>query len=312
MQRDEFSFIYLLFSISDICVKSQQFIGLSNVVWIAAGHGKVVSMNKIGSAFSGIFLLICSGVPAATGAVELAAHEATYNMSLLSVDQDSQMAGIKGKTSFTIRRDCDGWKSSENYVLEFDYQSGETAIMASHFSSWEELAGQLYSFEVHEGSTFEDEKQFNGYANLPPVADRAEAFFSMQPDIAMPLPDKVLFPVAHTRELLDKAAQGGKLFSAHIFFGAEPDRALKRTSSVIGSRQSVDNEDRLGQLAARDYYPIQIAYFDPKSAEAVPEYEITFHMLPNGVVAYYEVDYGTFAIDAELVDAKPLPQPTCS
>ena len=158
----------------------------------------------------------------------------------------------------------------------------------------------------------DDEKKFNGYANLPPVAERAEAFFSMQPDTAMPLPAKVFFPVAHTRELLDKAEKGGKLFSAHIFFGAEPDRALKRTSSVIGARQAVKNEDRLGQLAAQDYYPIQIAYFDPKSTEAIPEYEITFHMLPNGVVAYYEVDYGTFAIDAELVDAKPLPKPNCS
>lgn len=272
---------------------------------------KVVAKNNIGATLSGLVLLFCSGIPAATSAVELAAHEATYNMSLLSVDQESQMAGIKGKTSFTIRRDCDGWKSSENYVLEFDYQSGETAIMASHFSSWEELAGQLYSFEVHEGSTFEDEKKFNGYANLPPVAERAEAFFSMQPDTAMPLPDKVFFPVAHTRELLDKAERGGKLFSAHVFFGAEPDRALKRTSSVIGARQAVENEDRLGQLSAKNYYPIQIAYFDPNSSEANPEYEITFHMLPNGVVSYYEVDYGTFSIDAKLVDAKPLPQPNC-
>lgn len=255
---------------------------------------------------------VCAGMTAPAAAVDLAAHEATYEMGLLTVRQDSQMTGVKGKTNFIIRKDCDGWSSSENYVLEFDYQTGETVIMASHFSSWEEIAGQLYSFEVHEGSTFEEEKQFNGYANLPPVADRPEAFFSMQPDMAMPLPDKVYFPVAHTRELLDKAEQGRKLFSAHIFFGAEPDRALKRTSSVIGSRQSVKNEDTLGKLASQTYYPIQIAYFDPNSTESVPEYEITFHMLPNGVVSYYEVDYGTFAIDAKLVDAKPLPQPECS
>lgn len=269
-------------------------------------------LNRLICYSCGGVMLICAGLPVSVGAVELAAHEATYEMGLLSVRQESQMAGVKGKTNFTIRRDCDGWKSSENYVLEFDYQSGETAIMASHFSSWEEMAGQLYSFEVHEGSTFEDEKQFNGYANLPPVADRPEAFFSMQPDIAMPLPDQVFFPVAHTRELLDKAEQGGKLFSAHIFFGAEPDRALKRTSSVIGSQQSVKNDKELGKLAGPSYYPIQIAYFDPNSTESVPEYEITFHMLPNGVVSYYEVDYGTFAIDAKLVDAKPLPQPDCS
>lgn len=264
-----------------------------------------------GGVFAG-FVMAGSVMPAPVLAVDLAAHEATYEMGLLTVRKDTQMSGVKGKTNFIIRKDCDGWVSSENYVLEFDYQSGETMIMASHFSSWEELAGQLYSFEVHEGSTFEDEKQFNGYANLPPVADRPEAFFSMQPDMAMPLPETVYFPVAHTRKLLDEAEQGGKLFSAHIFFGAEPDRALKRTSSVIGSRQSVKNEDKLGTLASQTYYPIQIAYFDPNSTEAVPEYEITFHMLPNGVVSYYEVDYGTFAIDAKLVDAKPLPQPNCS
>ena len=72
------------------------------------------------------------------------------------------------------------------------------------------------------------------------------------------------------------------------------------------------NDETLGKLASPSYYPIQIAYFDPNSTEAVPEYEITFHMLPNGVVAYYEVDYGTFAIDAKLVNVKPLPQPDCS
>lgn len=273
---------------------------------------KIAMRNKTAPVLASALLLVCTGGTIAKGAVELAAHQATYNMSLLSVGQDSQMAGIKGKTNFAIRRDCDGWKSSENYVLEFDYQSGEKAIMASHFSSWEELAGQLYSFEVHEGSTFEDEKQFNGYANLPPVAKRAEAFFSMQPDTAMPLPEQVFFPVAHTRELLNQAERGGKLFSAFIFFGAEPDRALKRTSSVIGALQTVKNEDMLGKLAVQSYYPIQIAYFDPSSPEATPEYEITFHMLPNGVVAYYEVDYGTFSIDARLVDAKPLPHPNCS
>ena len=277
---------------------------------------KMSSQNQFNRHFSygcaGVIMMLGVGLPVSSGAVDLAAHEATYEMGLLSVRQDSQMAGVKGKTNFTIRKDCDGWSSSENYVLEFDYQSGETAIMASHFSSWEEIAGQLYSFEVHEGSTFEDEKQFNGYANLPPVADRPEAFFSMQPDIAMPLPEQVFFPVAHTRELLDKAEQGGKLFSAHIFFGAEPDRALKRTNSVIGSRQSLKDDEKLGQLASQSYYPIQIAYFDPNSTEAVPEYEITFHMLPNGVVAYYEVDYGAFAIDAKLIDANPLPQPDCS
>ena len=42
---------------------------------------KVITKNKIRSALSGVFFLVCSSVPMTTGAVELVAHEATYNMS---------------------------------------------------------------------------------------------------------------------------------------------------------------------------------------------------------------------------------------
>ena len=78
------------------------------------------------------------------------------------------------------------------------------------------------------------------------------------------------------------------------------------------TRQDVENKDVLGTLADNSYYPVNIAYFDPNSVEAVPEYEITFHLQPNGVVAYYEVDYGDFAIDAKLTEVKPLSRPECS
>jgi len=245
------------------------------------------------------------------GALELASHEATYEMGLLTAGRETQMTGIAGKTSFTLKKDCDGWISSEDYLLEFAYESGESAILASHFESWEQLSGQLYSFEIHEGSTYREEKQFYGHASLPPITEEPAAYFSMQPDVALPLPEAVYFPVAHTMEVLEKAAKGEKLFSATIFFGAEPDSALKHASTIIGPRQAVANADILGPLAEDSYYPVKIAYFNPASKEASPEYEITFHIQPNGVVAYYEVDYGDFAIDARLTEATALNSPDC-
>ena len=245
-------------------------------------------------------------------AIDLAAHEATYEMSLLSANTEAQMTAIVGKTNFILRNDCEGWISSEDYLLEFAYETGDSAILASHFESWEELSGQLYSFEVDERSTFEEEKQFNGFATVTKAGKTGEAYFSMQPDVALRLPDKVYFPVAHTKEVLSRAQKGEKIFTANIFFGAEPDRAIKRTSTVIGSRQKVTNSRILGELASSNYYPVNIAYFDPSSVEPVPEYEITFHLQPNGVVAYYEVDYGDFAIDATLTEIKPISRPECS
>ena len=245
-------------------------------------------------------------------AIELAAHEASYEMGLLSANNEAKMTAIAGKTNFLIRQDCEGWISSEDYLLEFAYDTGDSALLASHFESWEEGGGTLYSFEVDERSTYEEEKQFNGFATLPPAGDAPVAYFSMQPDVALSLPDQIYFPIAHTRALLERAEKGEKFFSANIFFGAEPDRAIKRTSTVIGTRQKVTDKEVLGTLADSSYYPISIAYFDPSSVDSVPEYEITFHLQPNGVVAYYEVDYGDFAIDAKLTEIKPISRPECS
>ncbi len=260
-------------------------------------------------------LTVCAGLlgfSLEAGAIELVAHEATYEMGLLSSGNDAKMTNIVGKTNFLMRKDCEGWISSEDYLLEFAYDTGDSALLASHFESWEGQSGNLYSFEVDERSTYEEEKQFNGYASIPPVTDKPVAYFSMQPDVALSLPEQVYFPIAHTKALLERAEKGEKLFSANIFFGAEPDRAIKRTSTVIGTRQEVKNKDILGTLANNSYYPVNIAYFDPSSVAAVPEYEITFHLQPNGVVAYYEVDYGDFAIDAKLTEVKPLSWPECS
>ncbi len=167
------------------------------------------------------------------------------------------MTGIAGKTNFLIRQDCEGWISSEDYLLEFAYDTGDSALLASHFESWEEGGGTLYSFEVDERSTYEEEKQFNGFATLPPAGDAPVAYFSMQPDVALSLPDQIYFPIAHTRALLERAEKGEKLFSANIFFGAEPDRAIKRTSTVIGTRQKVTDKEVLGALADSSYYPIK-------------------------------------------------------
>ena len=111
-------------------------------------------------------------------AIDLAAHEATYEMSLLSANTEAQMTAIAGKTNFILRKDCEGWISSEDYLLEFAYETGDSAILASHFESWEELSGQLYSFEVDERSTFEEEKQFNGFATVTKAGkDRRGLFF---------------------------------------------------------------------------------------------------------------------------------------
>jgi len=97
---------------------------------------------------------LMTGTLQAAAIPELSTHQARYEMDLLSATQESQMTSIKGKVKFEIKYDCKGWISSEDYLLEFGYGTGDSAVIVSHFESWEDDSGSLYSFEVHEGSSY--------------------------------------------------------------------------------------------------------------------------------------------------------------
>ena len=63
--------------------------------------------------------ILIAGTAQAAAIPELSTHQARYEMDLLSATQDSQMTSIKGKVKFEIKNDCNGWISSEDYLLEF-------------------------------------------------------------------------------------------------------------------------------------------------------------------------------------------------
>ena len=173
-------------------------------------------------------------------------------------------------------------------------------ILFSSFNSWEEFSGKLYSFDVYEGSSFEKWK-FNGYVNLPPNSKKPEVFFKW-------FKSKLkswwyIFSSSHTIETI-KRLNRVKNFSSHIFIKG-PDRALKRTNSIIGSIQSTKLKD-LGKLIESDDYYHTSCIFWSWSEWSLPEYQIKFHMQKNGVVSYYEVDYGDFVISAKLKEIRAI------
>ena len=284
------------------CVKSL----IRPILIINAGYVRVASMLVS-------ILMINIAYPSSAYAVaELFAHQAKYEMRLLSAQQDTQVVAVTGKVQFELENDCKGWVSSEDYLIEFNYNSGDSSVMFSHFESWEDFNGELYSFEVQERSSFEEDKEFMGFASRQDGSEVIEAFNSLSPEEPMTLPNEVYFPVSHTLQIIEHAKAGKKLFYADIFYGAEPERSLKRTSTVIGSLTELPTPQLKEMLAEQSYYPVQIAYFDPNSTQATPDYEITFHVQDNGVVAYYEVDYGDFALKADLVEITELPQQNCN
>lgn len=260
-------------------------------------------------ATSGAALATSSSV-VTSSAIDLAPHQITYHLNLQEADPQSAIKAIKGKTVFSVVKECDGWKSGEDYVMQMAFEDGNEIFMASLFESYEDSQSGLFSFSIDERSNYDKPLTFDGFAEQP--KDKAgRAFFSIEPDNALALPEDTLFPVAQTFEIIKRARAGESFFNSHIFFGAKPDDALKKTTIIIGKEQKAKPADITSDLLMDYYYPVQVAYFDPQSLSGLPSYEISFHMQDNGVVPYYAIDYGDFTLQAKMKDISKEPSPTC-
>lgn len=240
----------------------------------------------------------------------LVQHEAHYEMRLDYVAPNSEVVAVDGRSAYRLEDQCSGWSSTEDYVLRFIYNTGDEITIASHYQAWEQIDGQLFNFELHEESSYEPTLKFEGFAALT-EANAGEAYFSMQSDQAMPIPSDTLFPMAHLEELLMRAEKGDKFFSANIFSGAEPDRALKKATAFISDLKTRDAALLDNELIARDYWPVRIAYFDPSSDNPEPDYEVVLELQANGLVAGYQIDYGDLVIRADLQELSSQPAADC-
>ena len=105
---------------------------------------------------------LAAGVPfqAASAKInsKLVEHKAFYEMQMGERLQNSHIVNINGMSAFAIERDCTGWRSIEDYMIQFVAESGGSDRVLSHFESWEADSGDKYSFDIIEESSFEGRK----------------------------------------------------------------------------------------------------------------------------------------------------------
>ncbi|MDB3879734.1 cell envelope integrity EipB family protein [Alphaproteobacteria bacterium] len=245
-----------------------------------------------------------------TVAATVTPHRAFYEMQLGVADQNSSVQAVSGRSAFTLDRECDGWRSNEEYLIEFGGKEGSRDRILSRFESWESDNGDLYSFEISEKSSFESAIDFGGFAEIK--SGGGDAYFSMADEVTVALPADTYFPMRHLNAIIDSAKNGKTMLAASVFTGAKPDDALLSTNTVIGGWRGEKAAVQLGKFGQDGYWPVQIAYFKPAATAAAPEYEIQFSMQPNGVIRRYVIDYGEFTIIAELLKLESVEMPNCS
>ena len=265
-------------------------------------------MNKITKNTVGyvVFALTFAATVVAHAA-NLAGHRAFYEMRIGQADKNAAVQSVLGRSAFILENDCDGWRSAENYMIEFGSGDGRMNRILSRFESWESNSGDQYSFDVVEKSSFQVDKDIRGYAEID--ANGGEAVFLLDGQNNIALPENTYF--RRYTAIINKAGNGGKILVASVFTGAEPDDALLTTSTVIGSWNGNKADVDLGDLDSNGFWPVHIAYFKPSAIEVEPEYEIKFWLQPNGVVRQYEIYYRDFSIIAALKTIENVDKPVC-
>ncbi len=242
-------------------------------------------------------------------------HRAIYNMVLNAAKSGSSISDISGKMFFEWADACDGWAVQQHLQMHFVYTEGDESDVNSSVITWEAKDGKQYNFNVRRTTNGKETENYRGRALLTEKGGIGKYSIPREKKEAV-LPIDTLFPSSHTTLILQKAAQGEKLFMRRVFDGSDEEGSAD-ISSFIGERinsisqTELTPELRSKPLLAHPAWPIRLAFFKPESETGEPDYEMNLTLQDNGVARYMQIDYGDFSINGILVDVEALPT-SCS
>ena len=117
---------------------------------------------------TGFIAILLTSLPVSASS-KIVGHRAFYELKLGDRDQNSFVTSVNGRSAFSIERDCDGWRSVEDYMIQFLGDDGQSDNLLSHFESWESDSGNMYSFDILEESTMDGRREFGGLATAAMV-----------------------------------------------------------------------------------------------------------------------------------------------
>ncbi len=255
---------------------------------------------------------VASSLPSS---IHIAPHRAIYKMTLGGLKNGGNITDVSGQMLFEWRDVCDGWAIQQHMQLHFSYADGDDQNVVSTELTWESKDGKQYNFNIHRTTNGKETEDYRGKATLADDGT-GSVIYSVPADKKAILPQGTLFPSAHTVLILEKAAEGEKLFTRHVFDGSDEDgsndiSAIILPPQAIAHEASLDASLKSNPLLAAAAWPVHMAFFDTASETGVPDYEMDLTLLPNGVARHMKIDYGDFSVNGSLVKFEALPQ-SCS
>lgn len=252
-----------------------------------------------------------SGTGTATaGGAELLAHRAVYEVELAAVRAAGNISRVDGVMEFRWNDVCDGWAIDYRARLDIVFTERGGNSLSWKYSAWESDDGRRFRFFLRRFRDGEETAQQRGSARLDDGGGTARL---VEPDErTLALPEDTLFPKAHTEAVLTAARAGERFLYRHVFDGTGDEGGLFAVNTVLlGNSDEPPPEAAADTLADRRAWDVQMAFFPPQALDGTPESEQRLQLYENGVAGRMEIDYGDFAVRADLSDFEVLEKPDC-
>ncbi|GGD89459.1 ATP-binding protein [Aureimonas endophytica] len=258
--------------------------------------------------------------PAAAGAaMPFAAHQAIYDLKLSA--QDSDIADANGRIAMKLDSNaCGVWNLDYRFVARFR-QEQEVTLTDLQTKSTENVPGQVFTFST---KTFVDgspEKEIRGEARHDAGATRVAMEAPEKKEIVLPLS---LFPVAHTQELIRRAANGERIVETKLFDGDDDAEKLLSSTAIIAPIQAkpttaaaAPTADGAGseiraKLQNMAAWRVSESYYNSDSdPDGMPVFQTTYVLYENGVSDDLTLDFGTYSLSGSLKKLDLLDTPRC-
>lgn len=255
----------------------------------------------------------------ARGGGEILPHFADYAIHE-SGFSTTRFKSAHGMLTVEMINNCDDWTLQEKWDLDLRDQDDQSHRSDLIYRASEVRSAKKFVF-AYSREHLDERTDFIG-----DVLDVDGGFMArfQEPKIADAfMPDDLVFPITHLRQILTDARRGRSESEALVFDGANalPYRAVTAISQplreddpnprVVAARTELDLQTS-DRLPDGRHWPIRVDYFPLDDAFAAPILTREFLLHENGIILSFHFDYGDIQMDARLkiLDIRdPIPCP---
>lgn len=237
--------------------------------------------------------------------VHLTGQKATYSLTLSRVRGHS-VTGATGRLEFDVLETCNAYTVSQKMILLIRNQDGSLNRTVSDYDTWESKNGRRFSFLLRQGDGKTMKIEDQGSAVTGP--DGGKVVYTVPGGRVETLPAGTLFPMAHTRAILEAAAAGKPYIDPPLFDGTSTHGAEHTFVAILA--RSPARKDSFPALASLPSTLVDIGFWRRDLKDDEPDFRTQMRYFTNGVSRDVRLDFGNFVMTGKLT-ALTIPPEAC-